>query len=146
MVLEVEELRNPETGEFLGFGAPTGELIEDTQHNDRYKLTDGWFDFDIETNQWVRTQWDSAGEEWYVRDNYRGYNPWRVPKYGPEPKQEEVPDEKVVTPTKTSVVSKEPEAPTLPRKPEPRVQPRQKTVTSVKPDGSRGRKVRIQGR
>ena len=146
IIIEREELRNPETGEFLGFGAPTGELIEDTQHNDRYKLTDGWFDFDIETNQWVRTQWDSAGEEWYVRDNYRGYNPWRVPKYGPEPKQEEVPDEKVVTPTKTSVVSKEPEAPTLPRKPEPRVQPRQKTVTSVKPDGSRGRKVRIQGR
>lgn len=146
IIIEREEITNPETGEFLGFGAPTGELIEDTQHNDQYNLTDGWFDFDVETEEWTRTQWDNAGEEWYVRDNYRGFNPWRVPKYGPEPKQDEVPDERVVTPTKTSVVSRTSEESPLPSKQQTTVQPRQKTVQSVNPDGSKGRSTRIQGR
>jgi|TARA_R110002074_G_scaffold297686_3_gene469201 hypothetical protein len=146
IIIERDEIRGGENNEFLGYGAPTGELIDDQQHNDQYKLTDGWFDFNIETNEWARTGWDPAGEEWYIRDNYRGFNPWRVPKYGPEPKQNEVPDERVVNPTKTSVVSRTPETSTLPQKRVQTVQPQQKTVQSVKPDGSKGRNTRIQGR
>ncbi len=146
LIIEREELRNTETGEFLGFGAPTGELLEDQQHNELYSLTDSWMDYDLENDVWFNAAWDSINEEWYSRDNYRGFNPWRVPKYGPEPKQNEVADERVVSPTKTSVVSKQPETRVLPTKKTITVQPRQKTVRSVKPDGSTGRSVRIQGR
>ena len=146
LIIEREELRNPETGEFLAFGAPTGELLEDQQHNNQYRLTDSWMDYDTENNVWFNAAWDSGAEEWYARDNYRNFNPWRVPKYGPEPKQDEVPDERVVNPTKTSVVSRQPETSTLPVRKEATVQPRQTTVQSVKPDGSRGRNTRIQGR
>ena len=146
LIIEREEIRNPDGNEFLGFGAPTGELVEDQQHNDRYKLTDSWMDYDLENKVWFNAAWDTINEEWYTRDNYRGFNPWRVPKYGPEPKTEGVSDERVVSPTKTSVVSKEPETPTLPTRGQVTVQPRQKTVRVVKPDGAKGRTTRIQGR
>jgi len=143
LVIERDEIRNPETNEFLGFGAPTGEVIADMAHNSEYKLTDGWFDFNLDTNEWIRTAWDNIAEEWYVRDNYRNYNPWRTPKYGPEPKFDEVPDEVVVKPTKTTVVNQVPEIPVQPKKREPVVQPQQRTVTVKTPAGSKGRSTRI---
>jgi hypothetical protein len=148
LIIERDEIRSPKTSEggdeFLGFGAPTGEILIDQQHDTQYKKTDGWFDFDVETNEWSRTAWDGLQEEWYVRDNYRGFNPWRVPKYGPEPKQNSVSDERVASPTKTSVVSRVPETPTLARKQQTTVQPQQQVVTNTLPSGKKGKTNRLQ--
>jgi len=148
LIIERDEIRSPKTenggDEFLGFGAPTGEILEDQQHNQSYKKTDGWFDFDTENNEWVRTQWDSLQEEWYVRDDYRGFNPWRVPKYGPEPKHNGDPMIRVSSPTKTSVVSRTPETPQLARKSETTVQPQQQVVTNTLPSGKKGKTNRLQ--
>ena len=144
LIIERDEIRNPETNEFIGFGAPTGEVLEDQQHNMQYQKTDGWFDFDEDESQWFRTQWDTAGEEWYVRDNYRGFNPWRTPKYGPEPKHNEVSDERVANPTKTSAVSKIPEVPAPQSRKQETVRPQQQVVRTTLPSGRRGRNARIQ--
>ena len=148
LIIEREEIRSPKTAEggdeFLGFGAPTGEILEDQQHNERNKKTDSWMDFDAENNVWFNAAWDSINEEWYSRDDYRGFNPWRVPKYGPEPKQNEVADERVASPTKTSVVSKTPETPQLARKPQTTIRPQQQVVTNRLPSGKKGKTKRIQ--
>jgi len=144
LIIERDQILNPETNEFIGFGAATGEVIEDQQHNQNYSVTDGWFDFDEESNEWFRTAWDSLQEEWYVRNNYRGFSDWRVPKYGPEPKSNEVSDEKVVNPTRTSAVSKVPEQPVQQRKSQVTVQPQQQVVRTTLPSNRAGRNSRIQ--
>ena len=144
LIIERDQILNPETNEFIGFGAATGEVIEDLQHNDTYKITDGWFDYDEENNEWFRTAWDSVNEEWYIRDSYRTFNPWRVPKYGPEPKENEVPDEKVSRPTKTQAVSRVSEQPRPRRKQQPTVRPQQQVVRTTLPSKRTGRNTRIQ--
>ena len=144
MIIERDEIRNPESQEFLGYGAPTGELVVDQQHNKEFSVTDGWMDFDVDENEWFRTGWDTMNEEWYSRDNYRGFNPWKVPKYGPEPKENEVSDERVDKKTKTSVVSRIPEQPVQQRKSQITVQPQQQVVTNRLPSKRRGRSNRIQ--
>ncbi len=105
LTIEREEIRNPETNEFLGYGAPTGNLIEDDQYNNTTKKTDGWMGYDLENNEWYRTAWDRIAEEWYTRDDYNGQNPWRTPKYGPEGTHNNDTSLTVGDPTNTSVVS-----------------------------------------
>jgi len=121
LIIEREEIRNPETNEFLGYGAPTGKLIEDSTwaHPDTvggvihpgYKKTDGWMGYSLEENEWYRTAWDYDAEEWYTRDDYKGLNPWRTPKYGEEPTSNDDTPLIVANPTNTSVVSNTPQVP-----------------------------------
>jgi len=144
LIIERDEIRNPETSEFIGYGAATGQIIEDQQHNDTYKITDGWYDFDIEDNTWFRTAWDSVNEEWYSRDNYAGFAAWSTPKYGPEPKHNKVYSEKVSKPTKTQVVSRIPESPVLAKRQQQIVRPQQQVVRNTLPSGRSGRNSRIQ--
>ena len=144
LIIERDEIRNPETSEFIGYGAATGEIIADQLHNDTYKTTDGWYDFDLEDNKWFRTAWDSVNEEWYSRDNYAGFNPWSTPKYGPEPKHDQVPTERVSKPTKTQVVSRISESPKQARKQQQIVRPQQQVVRNTLPSKRLGRNSRIQ--
>jgi len=139
LIIEREEIRDPD-GNFIGYGAPTGELIEDQKHNLTSKKTDGWMDYDLENEEWYRTAWDSISEEWYTRDSYNTFNPWRTPKYGPEPTPNDDVKERVAEPTKTSVVSKSPE--TDYPQPRPKVvlrQAQQVAVNRVRRNNRRGR-------
>tara|TARA_R110000782_G_scaffold34607_5_gene82642 strand:+ start:1711 stop:3003 length:1293 start_codon:yes stop_codon:yes gene_type:complete len=144
LIIERDEIRNPETSEFIGYGAATGEIIEDQQHNNANPLTEGWMDFNEENNEWFRTAWDNIIEEWYSRDSYRGFNTWRVPKYGPEPKNNDVSDERVSKPTKTQAVSQTPESPPPARKQQQIVRPQQQVVRNTLPSKRLGRNSRIQ--
>jgi len=106
LIIEREALTDPE-GTFIGYGQPTGELLEDQKHNMQFHKTAGWMDFDTTENQWIRTSWDRNSEEWYRRDAYNDYDPWRTPKYGPEPQSNDDVKEQLASPTKSNYVSKD---------------------------------------
>ena len=73
----------------------------------QFHKTAGWMDFDTTENQWIRTSWDRNSEEWYRRDAYNDYDPWRTPKYGPEPQSNDDVKEQLASPTKSNYVSKD---------------------------------------
>ena len=142
LIIEREAITDPE-GTFIGYGQPTGELLEDQVHNAEFQKTDGWMDFDTLENQWIRTEWDSGNSEWYLRNNHNDFNPWRTPKYGPEPQANDDVYERLASVTKSKYVNRELPPTGIPQRPVVGISQVQKVATNRIKNNVVGRSKRI---